>query len=485
MSPPPWGGWDWVGGKTQPPPPFPHAYVTQDQREFSKLRRRNQTRAEELLWRELRANRIDGLKFRRQVPMGRYVADFACHPAKLVVELEAHDGQETRDLERDDWFRSRGYQTLRFGNDETQRYPERIVKKIRQVCALRISPLSISPPQGGREPAPSLPPCGGGSGRGEGRIHKRHLSQAPFIHTTHAVRLGFRQIRGFREADATLLVAARNEPYRSVRDLWLRSGISRAGLEKLADADAFRSIGLDRRQALWEVRALDPLSAAERLPLFAAVQGIAERDLQSEAHVALPLMLEGEHVVNDYRALSLSLKAHPVSLLREHLAAQAILKAERLCELPSGRRVSVAGLVLVRQRPGTASGVIFATLEDETGIANVIVWPKIFERYRGIVLGARLMRVTGKLQSEQSVIHVVAEKLEDLTPLLSLLSDASIGSNGMAPTDEVRRPVDELRHAAKKTSRMARMLAAEPELADELRALSAAHAAMPKGRNFH
>ncbi len=323
--------------------------------------------------------------------------------------------------------------------------------------------------------------------RGRGRAgapHMRHREQSPSIRTTHAVRLGLRQIKGFREADAARLVAAREKPYRSVRDLWLRSGISRAGLEKLADADAFRSIGLDRRQALWEVRALDPLSAAERLPLFAAAQGVD--DLQTEAQVELPLMREGEHVVNDYRALSLSLKAHPVSFLREQLAAQSIVKAERLAELPSGRRISVAGLVLVRQRPGTASGVIFATLEDETGIANVIIWPKIFERYRGIVLGARLMRVTGKLQSEQNVIHVVAERLEDLTPLLSLLSDAPLGSNGMAPTDEVRRPVDELRHAAKKNSRMARMLAAEPELANELRALNAANvAAMPKGRNFH
>ncbi len=180
------------------------------------------------------------------------------------------------------------------------------------------------------------------------------------------------------------------------------------------------------------------------------------------------------------------LKAHPVSFLREKLAAHAIVETERLADMQSGRRVSVAGLVLVRQRPGTASGVIFATLEDETGIANVIVWPKIFERYRAVVLGARLMRVTGRLQSEQSVIHVVAEKLEDLTPLLSRLSAELIGTHGMAPTDEVRRPVDELRQAKKKSSRMARLLADEPELVAELRALHAANAAvMPKGRNFH
>ena len=166
-----------------------------------------------------------------------------------------------------------------------------------------------------------------------------------------------------------------------MRDLWLRSGISRAGLERLAEADAFRSIGLDRRAALWEVRALDPLSAAERLPLFAAAGDGA--DLQAEAQVALPLMPLGEHVVNDYRSLSLSLKAHPVSFLRARARRRAASSRRAGSpELPSGRRVSVAGLVLVRQRPGTASGVIFATLEDETGVANIIVWPKIFERFR-------------------------------------------------------------------------------------------------------
>ena len=353
---------------------------------------------------------------------------------------------------------------------------------------LAFPPSPPLPRKGGESPRIPLPPCGGGLERGKDAppsfpaTPPKPPSSAPRTPSGSASA----RSKAFARPTPGVSSLRAQEPYRSVRDLWLRSGISRAGLERLAEADAFRSIGLDRRAALWEVRALDPLSAAERLPLFAAAEGIAERDLQSEAKVALPLMPEGEHVVNDYRALSLSLKAHPVSFLREQLAAQAIVEAGRLPEIRSGRRVSVAGLVLVRQRPGTASGVIFATLEDETGVANVIVWPKIFERFRPIVLGARLMRVTGKLQSEQSVIHVVAERLEDLTPLLSLLSDASIGQAGMAPTDEVRRPVDELRHAAKKTSRMARMLAAEPELEAELRALNAANvAAMPKGRNFH
>ena len=208
------------------------------------------------------------------------------------------------------------------------------------------------------------------------------------------------------------------------------------------------------------MRALDPLSAAERLPLFA----IATGDLQREPQMTLPLMPEGEHVVNDYRSLSLSLKAHPVSFLRQDLAAAGIVEAGSLPGVKSGRRISVAGLVLVRQRPGTASGVIFATLEDETGVANIIVWPKIFERYRGVVLGARLLKATGRLQSEQGVIHVIAEWLEDYSPLLTLLSEETIGPNALARADEVRRPVDEHRQKVKPNSRMTRLLAAEPEL---------------------
>ena len=323
------------------------------------------------------------------------------------------------------------------------------------------------PPQGGRESV---------------RVHPRHAEQTPAIRTTHAVRLGFRQIKGFHEDDATRLVDARTTPYTSVRDLWRRSGISRAGLERLAEADAFRSIGLDRRQALWEVRALDFTAAPERLPLFA---GSAD-NLQTEEPVTLPLMPLGEHVVNDYRTLALSLKAHPVSFLRDVLSEQGAVKAECLPEIRSGRRITVSGLVLVRQRPGTASGVIFATLEDETGIANVIVWPKIFERYRAIVMGARLVKVTGRVQSEQGVIHIVAERLEDLSPLLSLLSSETFGASGMAPSDEVRRPIDATKLKAKPHSRMARMLAADPELAAEAREMtSSTHAVLPKGRNFH
>jgi error-prone DNA polymerase len=342
------------------------------------------------------------------------------------------------------------------------------------------SSMPSSTPEG-PSPSRSIGPATLSPQGGEGfTLHPRHQEQAPALRTCHAVRLGLRQIKGLRESDAALLMAAREKPYRSVRDLWLRAGISRAGLERLAEADAFRSIGLDRRAALWEVRALDPAAAAERLPLFAAAE-----DLSREEPVALPRMPPGEHVINDYRSLSLSLKAHPVSFLRGELNARSIVEAGRLPALPRGRKLSVAGLVLVRQRPGTAQGVIFATLEDETGVANIIVWPKIFERYRGIVLGARLLQVTGRMQSEQGVIHVVAERLEDLSPLLARLSADPLGPHGLARADEVRRPVDEHRQKVKSSSRMTRLLAAEPELVEELRAAGGAAKVLPKGRNFH
>jgi error-prone DNA polymerase len=252
---------------------------------------------------------------------------------------------------------------------------------------------------------------------GEGEIHPRHAEMAPHIRTTHAVRLGLRQIVGVKEKDMRRLVERRGEAYDSVRDLWLRSGLSPSVLERLADADAFRSLGLDRRQALWAVRGLDRVGDQDDLPLFASRLG---RDTEPDAR--LPPMPLGAHVVEDYRRLSLSLKAHPASFMRARLSARGILRSEALRSVKNGERVTVAGLVLVRQRPGTASGVIFMTLEDETGVANIIVWPKVFERLRAIVLGARFVAVTGKLQSEQGVIHIVAERMNDLTPMLGLLS---------------------------------------------------------------
>ena len=316
--------------------------------------------------------------------------------------------------------------------------------------------------------------------KGKG-IHPRHAEMAPDIRTTHAVRLGFRQIIGVKEKDMLELTERRGEAYDSVRDLWLRSGLSSTVLERLADADAFRSLGLDRRQALWAVRALDRVGDQDDLPLFASRPG---RDTEPDAR--LPPMPLGAHVVEDYRRLSLSLKAHPASFLRARLSTRGILRSEALLSVKNGERVTVAGLVLVRQRPGTAAGVIFMTLEDETGVANIIVWPKIFERLRAIVLGARFVAVTGKLQNEQGVIHIVAERMNDLTPMLGLLSEAGQTISTLARADEVRRP--QMTMAQK---RQGNRFAGPPSLDDPrakppnppIETVDIAEA-MPAGRNF-
>jgi error-prone DNA polymerase len=336
----------------------------------------------------------------------------------------------------------------------------------------------------------TLEPVEENSGTVADRIHVRHAEQAPAICTRFAVRLGLRQIKGLREADAQRLVAARGiagkAGYKSIRDLWLRSGLARTSLERLADADAFRSVGLNRREALWQVRALSEAGAAERLPLFEVHADGQADDLVREAPVRLPEMPLGEHVVMDYRALRLSLKAHPVSFVRNELTTMDVARAECLADWPNGRKIRVAGLVLVRQRPGSAKGVIFATLEDETGIANAIVWPKTFERYRPVVVGARFIAVSGRVQSSEGVIHVVADALEDLTPLLARLSEDPIGDGGLAHADEVRRPIEDMREKFRPRSRLADLLKEAPELTADLQRLArAAGKVMPKGRNFH
>jgi DNA polymerase III alpha subunit len=199
--------------------------------------------------------------------------------------------------------------------------------------------------------------------------------------------------------------------------------------------------------------------------------------------MALPAMRLGEHVVEDYRHLHLSLKAHPVSFLRDDLRSRRILRHDALTTIPSGRRVTVAGLVLVRQRPGTASGVIFMTLEDESAIANVIVWPKIFEAYRPVVLGSRLVSVTGVLQSESGVIHVVADHIEDLSNLLRRLSDQGYEPEALARADEIKRPQSDRR--AKLVKRQERNLQEPVLLEPVLAETTEAAAVMPRGRNFH
>ena len=301
------------------------------------------------------------------------------------------------------------------------------------------------------------------------------------IRTECAVRLGLRQIVGVREDDMRRLVERRGQGYDSVRDLWLRSGLGAAVLERLADADAFRSLGLDRREALWAVRGLDRVGDQDALPLFA----VSRPARAAEPDAKLPPMPLGAHVVEDYRRLSLSLKAHPTSFMRARLAARGVTRSDGLPPIRSGERVTVAGLVLVRQRPGTAKGVIFMTLEDEAGVANVIVWPKAFERLRAIVLGARFVAVTGKLQNEMGVIHIIADRMQDLTPMLGLLSEMGETIETTARADEVKRPQMTMaqKRQGNRFAQTPRLDAPRPpsDLAAEV---IEARRAMPEGRNF-
>jgi len=229
-----------------------------------------------------------------------------------------------------------------------------------------------------------------------------------------------RQIKSFAEADAKRLVAARGVGrYPDPHVLWRRSGLGRGALERLAEADAFLSTGLDRRRALWALKAL----GEPPLPLFAAVETAPLHWSEARAMALLPEMPLGEQVVEDYASLSLTLKRHPLAFLRAELAREGLVTAAELAHLPVDRRLAIAGVVLIRQRPGSANGVVFITIEDETGIANLIVWPQILERFRRAALGATLLRCTGKLQREESVIHIVADRLDDMTPRLNTLRD--------------------------------------------------------------
>ncbi|MGQ9371188.1 error-prone DNA polymerase [Azospirillum sp. ST 5-10] len=263
--------------------------------------------------------------------------------------------------------------------------------------------------------SPSPAAGGGGSGWGQGPPEKPSPHPIPPPPAAgegiRALRLGLRLVKGLAPDDAARLVDARGAGYRDVHDLWRRARLSPGALERLARADAFRSLGLDRRAALWTVKAL----GAEPLPLFATLADSG----QAEPAVALPDMALGEHVVMDYASLTLSLKAHPLALLRDGLAGTA--PAERLAATPDGARLTVAGLVLVRQRPGTGK-VIFITLEDETGIANLVVMPPVYERFRRAILTARLLAATGRVEKDGAVIHLKVERLADLTHRLAELT---------------------------------------------------------------
>jgi len=227
-----------------------------------------------------------------------------------------------------------------------------------------------------------------------------------------ALRLGFRQVKSLREEDINVLIKNRKEGYTSIHQL-REIGLSEATLETLANADAFRSIGHDRRKALWEV------STKDYQP-----QAIFSGDTLEEK-IVLPEMTLSQHVVQDYAATALSLKAHPVSFVREKLDQLRAIPTMSLAQTKEGTLVKVAGLILVRQRPGTAKGVCFITIEDETGIANLVVFQKLFDQYRKEIIQSRLLMVEGKLQREGEVIHIIVSRCYNVSALLKTLTPST------------------------------------------------------------
>ena len=292
---------------------------------------------------------------------------------------------------------------------------------------------------------------------------------------THAVRLGFRQVDGMSEEVMKTFTRRRDGGPRlaSLDEAHRRGGLTLAVLERLAAADALGSIGLDRRQGLWAVRGL---MSDRQLPLFDAAEADAAGP---DLPVELPAMRQSEHVVADYQTHRLSLKAHPMSFLRERYRGRRILAAADLGGMRHDQRVEIAGVVLVRQQPGTAKGVVFMTIEDETGSANIIVWRKVFQTFRKAVMRARLVLVRGVVQRTADIIHVVAHELVDLSGDLALLSDDRM--------PETLSRADEARHQQREDPR------GSPGRGDLRRAEEQAARArhprdvriIPKSRDFH
>ena len=254
-----------------------------------------------------------------------------------------------------------------------------------------------------------------------------------------ALRLGLRQIDGFRREWANAIAAARIErAFASTEDLARRADLPARALRLLADADAFGSLGLNRREALWEARR----TPSGELPLFAAAKA---RELGNEPATSLPTMPMSEEVATDYQSFRLSLKDHPMTFIRPALRAENVLSCAETSTARAGAFVRTGGVVLVRQRPGKGNA-IFITIEDETGITNVLLWARLFERFRREVMASRLMVVSGEVQrSREGVVHLMANRVEDRTDLLDLLGDEP-PRPPLCPVDEVARPVGHNRH---------------------------------------
>jgi error-prone DNA polymerase len=241
-----------------------------------------------------------------------------------------------------------------------------------------------------------------------------------------AVRLGLRMVRGLANADAAAIVAARaDQPFASIDDLWRRAGVPAASLVQIAEADAFRpTLKLARREALWTIKALRD----EPLPLFAAASLREANTIPEfcEPAVVLRPMTAGGEVVEDYGHVGLTLRSHPVSFLREDLRRRRIVPCAEAMQACDGRWLQTVGLVLVRQMPGSAKGVMFITIEDETGIANLVIWSKLYEKQRRVILSARMMAVYGRIQREGEVVHLVAHRLTDLSSALASVGERDV-----------------------------------------------------------
>lgn len=249
-----------------------------------------------------------------------------------------------------------------------------------------------------------------------------------------ALRIGFRQIDGFREEWADALMRHRGASYPDLETAMRRSGVPRGALQKIAEADACRSLGLDRRAALWAVRRMPDNKA---LPLFAAAD---TAELAVEDDHPLPAMPLAEHVLADYQTLRLSLKAHPLKFLRQHYRSEGLRTCAECAELAHNRPIKVAGVVLVRQRPGEGN-VVFMTIEDETGVANIVVWASLFQQFRRQVMGSRLIEVRGRVQrSEEGVVHIVSQRLIDRSGDLAILSQSQNPHFQLTRADEILHP---------------------------------------------
>ncbi len=293
-----------------------------------------------------------------------------------------------------------------------------------------------------------------------------------------ALRLGLRQVDGLHEHVAAELISERleNGPYHDVAQLRERAGLSPAHIERLASADCFTSMALSRRQALWDARSL---IAGPDLPLFRAAD---ERDEGAErAKTHLPIMPLSEEVVADYQTTRLSLKAHPLAFLRPSLAERGFVRASDLRDRKFRSMVQVAGVVLIRQRPGSAKGVCFITLEDETGVVNLVVWPDLKEKQRRVVMGARLMEVRGRVEYDDEVIHVIAHHMTDASEQLYALSDDMLNAP-VARADHVNAPLTGRKAPEGKEAVKPR------DLIDELPNVTGHprdHRIIPKSRDFH